>query len=124
MNFTQTAVRSALRPFRKRLSLVDRALVPVKGRAVATDVAPVYFQGAIVPAGTWRRAFVPGGVGSVTSPLLVVSSTLLSEGGQALAITAKDVVVTAGGVRYQVDEQMNEADQFGIHVYTLSESRT
>ncbi len=123
MNHVATAVRSALRSFEEPLQVVTVTRTRALGRTQASESEPKTFSGVIAPAEQWKQIIAPGGEISATRPVLVVDGALLDSQGSLLAINKNDILVRGDGQRFQILEKFDEAERYGIVLYTLTESR-
>jgi hypothetical protein len=122
--YAGTAIRAALLSFEETLRVVSVTQTRVLGRTQDTESAPKTFSGVIAPAEEWRQVITQGGVISGTQPVLIVDSDLVDTLGAALSISKNDILIRGDGQRFKVLSRLDEAERYGVVLYTLTEHRT
>ena len=118
-----TAVRAGMHNLEELLQVEPISSSRSKGFTQTSSAEARSFYGIFAHAEAWKQVIAPGGEISSTRPILIVSSDLCDTEGLTLEIDKDDIVINAAGQRYQVLEQIDEGDRFGVVIYTVGEAR-
>jgi len=119
-----TAVRSGMHNLEEILQVETVSSPRSKGYTQTSSGDARSFYGVFAHAEAWKQVIAPGGEISSTRPILIVPSDLHDTEGSPLEISKDDIVINGDGQRYQVLERIDEADRFGVVIYTVGETRS